>query len=769
LSHLSLTSRVKCSAGGATPLMWDGIKNFGRLHVVRRKLFTIEVVMNSYSLGINAPWWFFVSVILVSFGFAVWYYASTNPPLPPFRKALHTLLRGLGLSFLLIVLFEPVLSMLRTTEDTPHVMALLDNSQSVAMQDARSLRKENYIKGLNESKIASLDEEVRFAEFDETVNPKQNFTPDSLQFKGQRTDIERALRYTGDNAESNNTQAVFMITDGAYNTGANPLYAAEQLGKPIFILGIGDTNEPKDVSVQTLVTNDVAYMGSVLPVNVTIKASGYEQGTSLVTLYDNGTKVSEQQITFSKGLINYSLVFEFKPTQEGNRKLTASIQHLDGEITQKNNSVSEFVQVKGNKRKIVLFAGAPSPDVSFIRSSFESDKSVQVKTYIQKQGAEFYDEAPTSAGMRDAEVIVFVGFPISSTPVNILQLIEQELQRGKPLLFITSQQVDYNKLRTFDEYLPFTIQTSRPNEFSITADVKQSEVSNPLLRITGTESDITTWNQLPPVFRTETFVKIKPEAEVVASMKVNNVTLADPLIVTRSFQQRKTVAVLGYGIYRWKLLGNGVEQVKGKSELPDVLSSFLLNSAKWLTTNDDQKQVRIKTTKRFYSVNEGVELIGQVYDAAMTPLDNAIVTVKISGTSTPREIVMTSVGNGRYTASVDGLGEGDYSFNGTVVVNNKQFGNDGGRFSVGDIAIEYQTLRMNIELLRAMAKRTGGKFYTVDNVGSFLNDLKNHAAFKPRVVTQNSEFALWNLAYLLAGAILCFAIEWFLRKRAGMV
>ncbi|MBX7156424.1 MAG: VWA domain-containing protein [Candidatus Kapaibacterium sp.] len=725
--------------------------------------------MNSYSLGISGPWWFFATVIVASFAFSVWYYSSTNPPLPTLRKALHIFLRGIGLSLLLIVLFEPVLSMFRTSEDAPHVMALLDNSQSAAMQDAHIQRKEQIIESINQSKVTSLGDETQIASFDETVRPISSFTTDSLSFKGQRTDIERALRYAADNAESNNTQAVFMVTDGAYNTGANPLYVAEQMGKPMYIVGIGDTTEPKDVSVQTLVTNDVAYIGSVLPVNVTVKASGFEQGSALVTLFDNGAKVSEQTINISKGQQNYSLVFEFKPVQEGNRKLTASIQHLDGELTQKNNSVSEFVQVKGNKRKIVLFAGAPSPDVSFIRSSFESDKSVQVKTYIQKQGAEFYDEAPTSAGIHDAEVIVFVGFPISSTPVNILQLVEQELQRGKPLLFVTSQQVDYNKLRTFDEYLPFTIQTSRPNEFSITADVKQGEVTNPLLRITGTESDISTWNQLPPVFRTETFVKVKPEADVVASMKVNNVTLNDPLIVTRSFQQRKTVAVLGYGIYRWKLLGNGVEQSKGKSELPDVLSSFLLNSAKWLTTNDDQKQVRIKTTKRFYSINERVELIGQVYDAAMTPLDNAIVTVKVSGGTTPREIVMTSVGNGRYTASVDGLSEGDYSFNGTVVVNNKQFGNDNGRFSIGDIAIEYQNLRMNIELLRALAERTGGKFYTVQQASNFLNDVKNHPAFKPRVITQNSEFALWNLAYLLAAAIVCFALEWLLRKRAGMV
>jgi len=45
------------------------------------------------------------------------------------------------------------------------------------------------------------------------------------------------------------------------------------------------------------------------------------------------------------------LLFQYHPKNEGIRKLTASISNLDGELTQKNNSISEFINVLKNKGK----------------------------------------------------------------------------------------------------------------------------------------------------------------------------------------------------------------------------------------------------------------------------------------------------------------------------------------------------------------------------------------------------------------------------------
>ena len=311
--------------------------------------------------------------------------------------------------------------------------------------------------------------------------------------------------------------------------------------------------------------------------------------------------------------------------------------------------------------------------------------------------------------------------------------------------------------------------STRANEFSVLADLKREALANPLIRIHGTEKDLQIWNNLPPIFRTETFVKPKPESEVISTFKVNNVPMQEPLILSRSFQNKKSLAIMGYGLYRWKLLGYAADVSKNNPEAVDVYSIFINNAVKWLSVDQNEKNIRIRTSKQQYVKNEPVEFIAQIYDAAFTPIDNANVNIKISSGQISRDVTLNSLGTGRYTAKVEGLPEGDFFYQGNVEVNQARLGSASGRFSIGEIALEYMNLQMNAPLLRNLAARTGGKFYTPDNVQTFLDDLKNNPNFKPVSFTDKYESALWNLPYILAAVILLFAIEWFLRKKFGMI
>jgi len=422
-----------------------------------------------------------------------------------------------------------------------------------------------------------------------------------------------------------------------------------------------------------------------------------------------------------------------------------------------------------NKRRISIFSGSPNPDLSFLLSTFSNEKGLEIRTFVQKKGAEFYNPQPTKQEVLESEMIVFVGFPISSTPANVIEMIKEALQKEKPLLFIASQQTDYSKLNQFQEFLPFTLLSTRANEFSVIADLKREALANPLIRIYGTEKDLQIWNNLPPIFRTETFVKPKPESEVISTFKVNNVPMQEPLILSRSFQNKKSIAIMGYGLYRWKLLGYAADVSKNNPEAVDVYSIFINNAIKWLSVDQNEKNIRIRTSKQQYVKNEPVEFIAQVYDAAFTPIDNANVNIKISSGQTSRDVTLTSLGNGRYTAKVEGLQEGDFFYQGNVEVNQSRLGSASGRFSIGDIDLEYMNLQMNAPLLRNLASRTGGKFYTPETANTFLDDLKSNPNFKPVSFTDKYESALWNLPYILAAVILLFAMEWFLRKKFGMI
>lgn len=721
--------------------------------------------MNTYNLVISGSWWILILLFAIAFGLSYWTYNRTIPPISGKKRTLLISLRTLALVLLLFALFEPIYSISRAFIEEPKTAILLDNSVSAAAKDASYERGEVYRSSLDEADLDALSHSIY--KFDNEVNSLEQLSFDSLNFSGQNTDISKAIRRIAGEAEDQNIKAVVMFTDGAFNSGNNPVFDAERLGKPFFIVGIGDTLEPNDLSVISILTNETAYVDNPIPVTINIKANGFDGKKAKLTIYDNNQKIDEQEILIEQGREKYSYSFEYLPKVEGIRKLTASVSVMENEITDKNNSLSEFVRVLKNKRNISIFAGAPSPDVSFIKQSLLLEKGVELKEYIQKQGAEFY-KTPVQSELNASEMIILIGFPIQSTPKNVIEMIAKELERGKPLMFVASQNTDYNKLKDLQNYLPFVIVSSRPNEFLVLPDIKNA-ASSPLLRVTGSDDDAKLWNNLPPLFRTETFVRVKPESEIVSTMKINNAPLNDPLIVTRHFQNSKSVAFMGYGLYRWKLLGYASELSKGRSDATDLFSVLVNNSMRWLSVSEQSKPVKLKTSRKVYNQSESVELLGEIYDASYTPIDKANFTVKLSGGSEQRDITLSSLGNGRYYGTIAGLPKGDYSFAGAAELAGKRLGEDNGRFSIGEISIEYQNLKMNIALLKTIAERTGGKFYLPSEASKIKEDIEKHKSYNSRSSKQRSDVMIWNLPYLLGLAILLLAIEWLIRKRSGMI
>ena len=732
-----------------------------------------------------------------------WYaYRITTPPVSSLRRYSLMALRLLGLWILLFALFEPIVNVLRATEEPPRVAILLDNSESLSLRDASRDRKTDYLAAMKALKPETLNDALPEAastltlfDNDLRILAAKDFRPESLRLEGQFTNLAKPLQSIFQDAERTNTQAVLLITDGAFNEGENPLYVAEMLGRPMFVVGVGDSTEAKDIAVRALITNDVGYLESELPVNITVQSSGFAEGAARLTVRDNGEVISEQTIAV-RGTESRTVSILYKPKQAGMHTLTAEIKNqsgLEGELTTKNNTYSEFVNVLKNKRKTLVLAGQLSPDISFIRSSLEDNKNVQCNVYVEDMKGGFLDDAASKGSetkdntqtpkrtietlrqdLADAEAIVLVGFPLTVSPLAVIDAVKGELSRGKPVLFIASQDLDWVRLRPLEPYLPFTTLSGSKQEMLALPDVKQQALSSPVMKLSGTDADAKSWNQLPPLFRTETLVRVKPEAEVLSTVKLNNVPLAEPLIVQRTLNNTKSLAILGYGLYRWKLLGFAAEAAKGR-DVPDIFGTFFENGLRWLATSDQGKFVRIKSSRKVYGSGEKVELTGQVYDRSYNPLDGAEVRVTLQSPALKqsREVVLAALGGGRYSATVEGLGEGEYSFVGAALVNSQKYGEDSGRFSVGKVNIEYQNLRMNAAFLRHLAESTGGKFFTAEDVArnpdALRRAIQTAPTYKARPITLRSDIALWNLAGLLAAALFLFAAEWFLRKRSGMV
>ena len=733
--------------------------------------------MNSYFLSISGFWWVLVVLAAVAVAFTVFSYTNTIPPISKSKKIFLITLRSTAIIILLFAIFEPIWTSINAFVVKPKIAVLFDNSISMGIDDAAGNRKQRYKELVDKIDFSAFGKDILYYQFSDDakqidINNTNLFNFDSLKLDGNMTDISKAIRTVNNIAEATNTRAILLITDGAFNAGNNPIFDAENFAKPIYTVGFGDTTEPKDIAITSLLLNEIAYIENPIPITVNFNSVGYNGDEVTVSLLDNGQKFAEQIFKVNSERTNYTAIFEYNPKSEGIRKITANISTLPNEITDKNNTHSEYVKVLKNSRTVAIFAGYPSPDFAFIKRVLQEEKGVEILEFVQKQGSEFY-KTPTQQQISKADVIVFCAFPINSTPTNILTMIGNELNHNKSFLFIAGLTTDYNKLKTIDEYLPFQLVNSRQQEFLVSPLVNVEALANPLLRITGTDEDISLWNRLPPIFRTETFVKVKPESEVVATMKVNNVELKDPLIMTRDFQGKKSVAIMGYGLFRWKMLGYASSTVNMPSntvaEIPDLFETLINNTYRWLSVNERSKQVNIRTTKKHYNQGEKIEFIGELYDASFVPIEGGNIKITVGAGENKREIIMNSIGNGRYYGSVEGLAQGDYSFSAVANIGARNLGSDDGRFSIGELAIEYQNLKQNVALLKSISERTLGRYFTVDEISEIANEVRKSNSFTEKPVTLQSEFHLWNWLGFLVIAILLFAFEWVIRKRTGLL
>jgi hypothetical protein len=726
--------------------------------------------MNKFVFTFGISWWIFAIFVLIALLLTYFYYRRTNPDLDFRSKFLLGVIRFFALFFLFFFLSEPVANFISNTFERPKIIALIDNSISMRLKWKNVDKLSQTRFSIENSRLLDFTKyPVEFMLFDGNYRFLGKFHLDSVKFNGEETNLSAPLRKISDLKYPENIQAVVVFTDGIVNAGDNPVYVAEKFGIPIYTIGIGDTIQPRDIVVTAITTNEIGFVDKPQPVKVSIKSVGYDNQILNVQLFDGSKLIGEQKINVSKSVEDYTAIFEFTPKEEGFAKLVAKVQPLQDEFTTENNAQTQIVKIIKSRKKYIIVSGYPNPDVAYLKSLILQEVGSEVVTFIQKFGSEFYEPKPTRKDFEEAQIIILLGYPISSSSIQILDWTKQEWEKGKSVLFISQSETDYNKLRQYEEMLPFNVVSNTPREYTFLANFEENQSGNPLLNILPGEDNIKLLNQLPPLFRTELFVRPKPESEILATVVINNVKMREPFILLNTFQNRKSASILGYGLYRWRLLGYSLKELIGDdAKKIDIGSEFLAKLFQWLTVSDELAKVRIKPAKNKFFLNEKVVFNAQIYDEALNPVDNAKVVVKITNGNEKFETLLPQVSSGLYSGDVGFLKEGEYSYTGEAYLKERLLGKMSGKFIVEKSNLEYIELRSNFEFLRYISKNTGAKFFLWNEMDKFQNELKN-LHLNERVITKKKELNLWNSLPLLFVSIVLFSIEWYVRRKKGLL
>ena len=93
-----------------------------------------------------------------------------------------------------------------------------------------------------------------------------------------------------------NVAGVIIASDGCYNTGLNPEYLSYDF--PVYSIALGDTSVYKDIRIDKVLKNDIAFFGNTFPLEISLASSLTKNENSKIKIWHNGTQVHEESVTF---------------------------------------------------------------------------------------------------------------------------------------------------------------------------------------------------------------------------------------------------------------------------------------------------------------------------------------------------------------------------------------------------------------------------------------------------------------------------------------
>jgi hypothetical protein len=697
---------------------------------------------------------------------AIWYYRTTTPRVSRRLRILLLTLRGTALTLLLVLLTQPLVHLSFTTVEPPTLAVLVDNSTSMRVIDKQGSRADALFAALRSNVFPRIAKraDVRLYTFGTTLLPSANaFFEDTLPLNEEATNFSVALQALAREHQQHHIDAAILLTDGTPTLGRNPLYDAEVLPMPLYTVGIGDTTEPRDLAIVRTMTNQLVYSDVLTPVNVVLRSSGLPDRTVGIHLRQGNTELAQATLQLSPGTREYEVSLDYTPHGEGAVRYTVQADILPGELTSANNRTFFVAHLLKSKLRLLLVAGFPGPDVAVLGQTLRENKNLEVTTLTQKPAGGFYEGPFRHERLDSADCLIFLGFPTAGTTPAVWTTITTALSNSRlPLLFLAGRSVAYDRLRSLGPLVPFSVDSYAPTELFATALPVESERLHPLIAVRGPE-DADLWKRLPPLFRTLSLFKAHPESHVLALLRTETSSSSEPLLIARSAGGQKSLAFTGYGLWRWRLL------VQSDPQTCNFLGAFLSAAVTWLTAPEEHRPLRVTPTKDVFVQGEPVEFNGQLYDPSAKPVNNARVSLQVQNVQPPVAVELRPLGNGQYAGTLEGLGEGEFTYTATANLNGSPLGTDGGKFSVGGIRLELQDTRPNFTLLRLLASRTGGTFLLPRDLGHFDSLLSARGSFAPRTIHRARDFELWNWYGVLAAALFLFAGEWVLRRRAGLL
>ncbi len=675
---------------------------------------------------------FVFGCLLLGIGYAWLLYTAKYSWSKNFNRVLFVL-RSLLASALFVLLLGPVFRQTTNLLEKPALVFLIDNSRSIKEAADTALIIGELTRAAQT--LGSSDWQVEWSSLD-------GVTPEII-FNKPGSDLSAALKQTTGRYEGKNLAGIVLVSDGIYNNGLSPLY--QPLHVPVYAVGTGDTVQRADLVLKNVAYNRVVYQGNKFPLRAEVGVSGLPNAEVTVTVMKQGRTVGQATKNSStRALLDFD--FQLDAATQGTQRFDVVVTRHAREANVGNNRSAVFIEVVEGKKKIVLIAASPHPDIKAFRSVVEKNPNYEFLVHLPG-----VKELPPSA-LDPQEIDLLIAHQSPDAIGRTTGLLTSMLRAKVPALVIVGQQTQLRALSTVG--VPVAFEPS-----------SQRDEVQPVLQMTfsdfGYSPELGSLvARYPPVSVPFGKLAYPGASKAILVQQIGNVVTDRPMLFALEEGERKVAVLIGDGIWKWRL---SEFQETGKTIGFDELFSKLIQ---YLSTKDDRRRFRSFPVRQEFSSDGPALIESQVYNELFEPVYGNTIDIELRGEDGKASVFryVTAPGGGnRYR--IGGLKEGIYRFTSSTELNGKRE-IARGEFLVVEQNQESRNLTADFGLLRKLAESTEGKFYSDTEIQKLATDLASQKA----AATLHSEETfnpLINLKLVFFLLLLLVSAEWFLRKFAG--
>lgn len=677
--------------------------------------------------------WLLLLIPLAAFlSFGLYYYKPSIKS-ERVRLALASL-RFISLVLLAILCLNPLWEQTKTYTEKPSIVVLQDASSSMLNYSDSNNLKHELARWMNLLPEELEEFDWQQFSFSKSLNPGID-----TSFAGSSSNFSDNFSKISDRFAAKKPAAMVLISDGNFNRGMNPLIAAEQFSFPVFTLGIGDTTVYPDSRIVNVLHNEISYLDNSFPVSVLIESNSLAGKSTSISIFSGNKRLAKKSILLQDDS-QQRVDFLLDATKVGFQEFRVELNPQGNEPNTKNNFTSFRIEVLDSKKKVLLLAAVPHPDVKALRQSLSGLKNLELEVKVLGEPVD----------LKQYQALIMHQIP-SSLPDD--DALTESLKLSKtPVWFILGQRSDIRALNRIQSLINIQQRSTQFDDVRPAFNEEFSSFTIPQ----GIESAL---SFSPPLKAPFGEYELTGAVDVLAYQKLGTVKSKRPLWFTGANEGRKLMFTAAEGIWRWPLYLNASNQEE------ELFPQLIEKSMQLLSSETNKDRFRLNFPRQIEE-QEPFKIQAELYNKAFERVVGPALNIAFTDEQGREYQFLFNQLAESYSLKVPALEPGIYTFNAKLSLGDENFEKKGS-FIVKASSRENKEIVANHQLLKDLAKNTRGRYYNISARQGLIDELKKASFAKPILYQQKQLSTIIESKWILLILLGFFSLEWLLRKRFG--